>query len=258
MRGLMGRMFVLVFAGVIAGCAIGAPSAMADTKTETIVSEQRTSLSLRVAPEIAQSLLPAGWTVSAGPAAPNLSITFMDRKLALGPDGKPLFSGVNRMLVMSVGAKNQQTGETRAMIVGGNSADPAGVPGAYKVYSAGSIDVTRTEQIEGMRANTVEERWTVMGADGGVLHVNLSFTRGVPTLAPFELRIHSAADPAFYRMYRGKQATDVLRNASAGVDRVQSVTVQASGGKLGQILGGDVQVLGVSNAPFYTRETFVP
>jgi hypothetical protein len=258
MRALIGRVLVQIFAGLIVGGVVGAAPAAADTRTETIVSEQRTQLSLRIAPDVAQALLPADWTLSAGPAAPNLSITFMDRKLALGPDGKPLQSGTNRLLVMSVGAKNLQTGETRAMIVGGYSADPAGVPGAYGVYSAGSLDVVRTERIKGMQADTVEERWMVKGADGGVLDVTVSFKRGVPTLVPFELKIYSAADPTFYRMYRGRQASDVLRNPSAGVDRVQAVEIQASGGKLGKIFGGDVQVLGVSNAPFYTRETFLP
>ena len=156
MRGWVARAIALAFAGLSVGGAVGGAPAAAVTKTETIVSEQRTSLSLRVAPEVAQSLLPAGWTVSAGPAAPNLSVTFMDRKLALGPDGRLLQSGTNRLLVISVGARNQQTGETRAMIVGGYSADPAGVPGAYKVYGAGSVDVVRSEHIAGMAVNSVE------------------------------------------------------------------------------------------------------
>ena len=94
------RMLGLVVAAVITASVAGAPVAVAEKQTETIVSEQRTSISLRVTLEAAQSLLPAGWTAT----APNLSLTFMDRKLALTPDGKPLFSGVNRVLVMSVSA----------------------------------------------------------------------------------------------------------------------------------------------------------
>ena len=250
LRRVLGR----VVAGAIALSIASAPVAVAEKQTETIVSEQRTSLSLRVTTEAVQSLLPAGWTA----ASPNLSLAFMDRKLALGPDGKPLFSGVNRVLVMSASAKNTQTGETRGLIVGGYSADPAGVPGAYNVYSNGSVDLTRTERTEGMSASTVSEQWTVKAADGGTLSVNLSFTRGAPTLAPFELKIHSGADPAFYRIYRGEQATDVLRSANGGVDRVQAITVKASGGMLGRVIGDNAQVLSVSNSPYYSRKTFLP
>jgi len=248
------RMLGLVVAAAITASVAGAPVAVAEKQTETIVSEQRTSISLRVTLEAAQSLLPAGWTAT----APNLSLTFMDRKLALTPDGKPLFSGVNRVLVMSVSAKNAQTGETKGLIVGGYSADPAGVPGAYNVYSNGSIDLSRNERIEGVSANVVTEQWTVKAADGGTLNVNLSFTRGVPTLAPFELKIHSGADPSFYRIYRGEQATDVLRSPNGGADRVQSITVKASGGMLGRVIGDNAQVISVSNSPYYSRKTFLP
>ena len=252
--GGLRRVFGLVIAGAIAISIASAPVAVAEKQTETIVSEQRTSISLRATVEGVQSLLPAGWTA----AGPNISLVFMDRKLALGPDGKPLFSGVNRVLVMSASAKNPQTGETRGLIVGGYSADPAGVPGAYNVYKPGSIDLTRTERIEGTRSDTVNEQWTVKAADGGTLNVNLTFTRGVPTLAPFELKIHSGADPSFYRIYRGEQATDVLRSANGGADRVQSITVTASGGMLGKVVGDKAQVLSVSNSPYYSRKTFLP
>lgn len=252
--GGLRRVLGLVVAGAIAVSFASAPVAVAEKQTETIISEQRTSISLRVTTEAVQSLLPAGWTA----ASPNISLAFMDRKLALGPDGKPLFSGVNRVLVMSASAKNAQTGETRGLIVGGYSADPAGVPGAYNVYKAGSIDLARTERIEGMSSNTVTEQWTVKAADGGTLNVDLTFTRGVPTFAPFELKIHSGADPSFYRIYRGEQATDVLRSANGGADRVQSITVKASGGMLGKVIGDKAQVVSVSNSPFYARRTFLP
>lgn len=242
---------------VAATLAAVAP-ASAETQTETIVAEQRTSLSLRITPEAARSLLPEGWESSAGPTAPNLSLIFMDRALGLGPDGQKLGTGVNRLLVMAMGAKNTQTGETRTLIVGGYSADPVGSPGAYNVYGKGSMEMARTERIDSAAVETVQERWTVKTSDGGVLNVDLTFKRGVPTLNPFELKIYSAVQPDFYRIYRGRQTTDVIRNASSGVDRVQAVAVEASGGRLGEILKDAGPALAVSNSPFYSRETFLP
>lgn len=255
----MGGAMRRVAAAGLAVFFLGAAAlAEAETQTERIVAEQRTSLSVRIAPEAAQSLLPDGWTVNAGPQASNLSLNFMDRKLALNAEGKLLGSGVNRLLVMSMAAKNVQTGEVRTMIVGGYSADPAGSPGAYRVYGRGSVDLIRSEHVDGVASNMVEERWTVTAEDGGVLNISLSFERGVPTLNPFELKIHSAAAPDFYRIYRGQQAVDVLRNAASGVDRVASVSVEAAGGKLGEIFKDVGAVLAASNSPFYGRETFLP
>lgn len=234
-----------------------APVAQAETHTETIVAEQRTSVSVRISPEAAQTLMPAGWTANATDGAATLTMIFMDRKLALGPDGKPLGAGMNRLLVMSMSGKNTKSGQSQGLIVGGYSTDPTGVPGAYKVYGAGQVDVVRTERTDGLKSDTVEERWSVKAADGGQLAVNLTFARGLPTTAKFESKVHSGADPDFYRIYRGEQTTDVLRNGS-GVDKVQSVTVQASGGKLGKLIQGSPQVTAVSNSPFYSRQTFLP
>jgi hypothetical protein len=240
---------------VMAGMAAATP-ALSQTQTENIVSEQRTSVSLRISPEAAQAFMPEGWV----PNAPNLSLIFMDRKLQLTPDGKPLQSGANRVLVLSMAGKNKATGEVKGLIVGGYSTDPAGVPGAYKVYKPGAVTVTRTERDEvkdGKLESRVEEHWVARGADGASVTLDLAFTRGLPTLTTLDAKVYSGAEPDFYRNYRGQQATDVLRNAS-GVNRVQSVSLKASGGALGKAIDGTEQIVSISNAPFYTRLTFVP
>jgi hypothetical protein len=243
-------------AGVVMAGMMAAGPGLAQTQTENIVTEQRTSVSLRISPEAAQAFMPEGWT----PNAPNLTVIFMDRKLQLTPDGKPLQSGANRVLVLSMAGRNRATGETRSLIVGGYSADPLGVPGAYKVYGPGAVNLVRHERDEvkdGRIVSQVEEHWTARGADGSTVSLDLVFTRGLPTLTAFEQKIHSAAEPDFYRLYRGQQAVDVLRNAQ-GVDRVQSISLKASGGKLGRAIDGSEQIVSVSQAPFYTRLTFVP
>lgn len=258
MRQLKRRACALAFAVLLVAGLQGAPAATAETQTESIISEQRTSLSVRITPEAAKALLPAGWESAAAPSAPNLSLIFMDRKLALEPGGGLLMAGVNRLLVLSMSARNPATGEVRSMIVGGYSADPAGSPGAYGVYGTGSVDVVRTERVSGMQSDRVEENWTVKASDGGVLKVRLSFVRSAPKMGSFELKIHSAARPDFYRIYRGRQASDTLRSLAGGDDRISSVSLKASGGKLGDMLKGAGPVLAASNAPFYARDTFLP
>jgi hypothetical protein len=254
----MGRIARGLMAALLLAMPIAAAPAWAETHTESIIAEQRTSVSLRVAPEAVQALLPAGWVTAAAEGASNISFIFMDRKLALAPDGKPLHAGTNRVLVISATARNVETGQVRGLIVGGYSTDPAGVPGAYRVYGNGVVDVVRNERVAGMSENTVQEQWSVKAADGGTLRVNLTFQRAAPTYGTFELQVYSGADPSFYRIYRGKQITDVVRNRASGVDRVTSVEVTAQGGKLGAIIGERAEVIGVSNSPYYSRETFLP
>lgn len=251
----MGDLTKLSVVAVMAAMTATTP-ALSQSQTENIVSEQRTSVALRISPEAAQAFMPPGWTAN----APNISLIFMDRKLQLTPDGKPLQSGANRVLVLSMSGKNTATGEVRGLIVGGYSTDPGGVPGAYKVYKPGAVTVSRTERDEvkdGKLESRVEEHWVAKGTDGATVTLDLAFTRGLPTLAPFEQKIYSGAEPDFRRTYKGAQATDVLRNAQ-GVNRVQSISLKASGGVLGKAINGTEQIVSVTQAPFYTRLTYVP
>lgn len=250
------RAYGLAFVLAFGGNTLLSPAAGAQTQTETIVAEQRTSVSVRVTPEALQALLPAGWKPATGAPAPTVSLTFMDRKLALKPDGTPLFSGQNRMLVISAQAVHTTRGETRTMIIGGYSADPEGVPGAYGVYGAGTIDLSRTETVRAMQSDRVEESWTVRAADGGVLKVSVAFDRKTPKATKFDFKIYSAANPDFFRMYKGLQTTDSIRVASAGAD-ASAVTLDVSGGMLVQLLGSHPKALSASNSPFYMRDTFV-
>ena len=132
MRAWFSKVAVLIIAGI---WATTVPRAQAETQTEDIVAEMRTYLYLQIAPNTVQSFLPSGWAsspVANGPAKDaNFVVLFLDRKLGLTPDGKPLQAGTNRLLVLIVPSKNAKTGEVANMIVGGYSTDPLGSPGAY-------------------------------------------------------------------------------------------------------------------------------
>jgi hypothetical protein len=260
MRGLIATAaasLILVFALVFATLR-----AEAETQTENVVAEQRTYVFLQVAQKAAQAFLPQGWTLNPAAMGPtkdaNLVLVWIDRKLALTPDGKPLQSGTNRLLVLLAPVKNP-TGDAVNMVVGGYSMDPAGAPGAYKLYGAGSVTVERVEKSDGKLESSVEETWAAKGPDGTAVNLHLAFTRGVPASSSFDLRIFSAADPAFYRMYRGDQVVDQLRSVNTGVDRVQALELKVSGGgKLANAINGSEKIIAVNAMPFYRRLTFVP
>ena len=249
-------------AGVIFACAATVSIAGAETQTENVVAEQRTYVFLQVAPNAAQAFLPQGWTPN--PAAmgatkdANLALVWIDRKLALTPDGKSLQSGTNRLLVVLLPARNTRTGEAANMVVAGYSMDPAGAPGAYKAYGAGTVTVDRVEKSDGP-GSTVEETWAAKGPDGNSISLHVIFTRAVPTRSAFDLKIYSAAEPSFYRIYRGEQVIDTVRSVSTGIDRVRTVELNATGsGKLLNALNGSEKIVAINAMPFYRRLTFLP
>jgi hypothetical protein len=247
---------------IAAGLLILASRAQAETQTENVVAEQRTYLFLTVKIDAAQAFLPQGWTVN--PVAmgatkdANLVLVWIDRKLALTPDARPLQSGSNRLLVVLVPGRNSRTGEAANMVVGGYSMDPAGAPGAYKAYGAGPVTVDRIEKSQGS-LTTVDETWSAKGPDGNTVNLHVVFTRGVPTMSSFDLKIYSAAEPSFYRIYRGDQVVDTVRSVNTGVDRVRTVELKASGsGKLLNALDGSEKIVAINTMPFYRRLTFLP
>jgi hypothetical protein len=249
------EMAVRFAASLTLAAALVATPVASQTHTETIVSERRTSVSVEMDPQAAQAFMPEGWT----PAGSSLSVIFMDRPVQRTPDGGPLDAGANLFLVLVMAGRNAATGETKTMVVGGYSADPAGAPGAYGVYRPGEITLSRTEQkrvVDGQPVTDVEERWIARGEDGD-LELEISFSMGVAEPRDFNLQVYSGADPAFYRNYRGRQASHSLRGRG-GVDTVKSVSLTASGGRLGRAIDGSEALGSISTSPYYTRETFVP
>ena len=247
-------------AGLVFALALTA-GAYAETHTENVVAEQRTYVFLQVAPSAAQAFVPQGWTLNPAAMADkdaNLVMVWIDRKLALTPDGKPLQSGTNRLLVLLVPVKGSN-GEAVNMVVGGYSMDPGGAPGAYKAYGAGPVTVDRAEKSNGKLESTVEETWAAKGPDGTSVNLHLTFTRGVPVASSFDLRIFSAAEPNFYRIYRGDQVVDFVRSVNTGVNRVPMVELKVTGsGKLATAVNGSEKIIAINTMPFYRRNTFLP
>ena len=258
----MRRMLAKTAAGLMFALALTAGGALAETHTENVVAEQRTYVFLQVAPSAAQAFIPQGWTLNPAAMGPtkdaNLVMVWIDRKLALTPDGKQLQSGTNRLLVLLTPVKGP-TGEAVNMVVGGYSMDPAGAPGAYKLYGAGPVTVDRVEKSNGRPESTVEETWAAKGPDGTAVNLHLTFTRGVPVASTFDLRIFSAAEPNFYRVYRGEQVVDFVRSVNTGVNRVPMVELKVTGnGKLATAVNGSEKIIAINTMPFYRRNTFLP
>ena len=73
-----------------------------------------------------------------------------------------------------------------------------------------------------------------------------------------EAKVHSAAKPAFYRIYRVEQAADVVRSTVASIDRVSKFSFKATGPTLAPIFDGTEQLISITSVPSYSRSIYLP
>jgi hypothetical protein len=219
--------------------------------------EIRTVVTFKIPDEVAQSLLPAGWTVSPiaqGPAkGANLSAVFAETLLGLGADGKPV-GAPEPFVVLSVPAKSGQENAFGIVVVYGGA---QAVPGYYRVGKPARVSIARSVQGQDL-AKTVEETWTVAGEGGERLSLRLAYEAGQPNRGQFDSRNVSAADPKVRRNYRIDQGSFVIRSPGSSIDRAKAVSVEASGGVLGKIFSGPPEIVSVAALPWYARQMFVP
>jgi hypothetical protein len=219
----------------------------------------RTGLTFKVADPVVQKMLPAGWEVNSPTAGPNkgfnLGVTLIDYVMVQDPEGKPL--PLRNIVVLNIPAKKTGTSETATMVFGGFIAQ-AGVPGPYGVYGPAMINVDWGSHTGPDGKSMIYETWQARADHGSFLDIQLEFTRGVPARSKVEAKVHSAAKPSFYRIYRFEQAADVARSTAAGIDRVSKFTFKATGPGLGAIFDGSEQLISITSIPSYSRSIYLP
>jgi hypothetical protein len=243
---------------LIALLVLAVTPAMAEEKISAVDLSVRTAMTLKVNEGALQKLLPPGFAMNppaAGPArGSNLAITLIDYLMVQDPDGKPL--PPRTTVAINIPSKKTATGEAVGLVVGGFILE-AGAPGPYFNFGASKISVNRqSHNIDGKAI--IDEAWDIKGNDGNVLEVSLQFERGVPARGKVETKIHSAAKPEFYRIYKFEQAADLVRSASMNVDRATKFSIKASGPKLAPLFDGTQQVISITSVPYYSRTIYVP
>jgi hypothetical protein len=227
-------------------------------KASTKDVSPRTVLGFKVSDAAVQKLLPAGFQVNSPTTGPakgvNINVALIDYLMMQDMEGKPVPSYPT--VVLNVPAKNS-TGEAVAVVFAGFVAK-AGAPGPYFLYEAANTSVDRRSQEDAEGRSIINESWAVKGDEGDSLQVELQFTRGVPARGTLEAKIHSAAKPDFYRIYKFEQASDVVRSMATGTDRVSKFSLKASGPKLAPLFDGSEQLISVTSVPFYSRTIYLP
>jgi hypothetical protein len=225
-------------------------------------AEVRMQLDLAVSPQALQKLLPAGWepaVATAGPAKDcNVRMIFVDRVDINAQDGAP--RGTNKFVYLA--SPIQKTGGDVAgqMVIDGITADPKDAPGPFGVYQAASdfrVDRSSHSVPGGPIQN--EETWSFTAANGEHMELHLTYERGVARKVSSETKFYSAATPDTYQIWKIDQGLDIMRNATVQVpDKVKSLDLKASGGKVGTLFDGTQRVVSVDALHWYNRVVSSP
>ncbi len=171
-------------------------------------------------------------------------------------DGKPIDGGRSRSVIFIVPARETAGAGRGPVIVLALAPPPESVPGAYGVAARSEIKMTRSRAFDAT-GETGSESWAVVTEEEGKLAIELKYTRSTPVRQVTTAKIYSGSIDGFHRIYHTDQGVDVMRGAGIP-DRVQSVSLQAAGPRLGRIFDGTEQLISISAVPWHVRNVSLP
>jgi hypothetical protein len=183
---------------------------------------------------------------------------FIDAFLVHDAQGKPDIGGILRAVVFAIPAKHSQTGEMVTVVIGGFSANPDYVPGAYKNFAPATIRREQTHKGANMETGVVSDLWEVQGTRGGVIELQLQYQGALPSRAKSEQKIYSAVIPSFYRIYRLDTATDTIKSIPTGIERLQKYQFRMAVPEVSKLFDGTEQLVAVQVIPLYLRQVSLP
>lgn len=226
-------------------------------------SEYRYQLDLHVNPAALAKMLPAGWEstpAATGPAKDcNLRLIFIDRVNIVGPDGKALGAGTDRLAYLAAPVKQTSGAEAGQMILGGISENDPDAAGTFGIL----VKASQAKMVRGASdtngAVTVNEEWSLTAASGEHMQIHVKYVRGPAARAGGEVKFYNPANPAQLRIFRTEQATDVARNVTTTPpDRVLEFSFSAGGGRIAALFDGSEKPLSWDSQPTYVRAIIAP
>ncbi len=250
-----------LFRAAIAAVFVLASAAAAITETRVGSNiDSRVVLALKVTDAGAAAMLPDDWgllTLPKGPlAGANLLLVFIDRHLALDPEGKPLLPHDGRSLAIVVYGVNPEVKGARLFVTRVYETPPVADSYGNGAAAAISREMALSGPVDGTR--THRETWTVAPETGGEIALELTYAAGRPGWSRNEALPYSAADPAFHRIYRYDQLADLAMSVALARALDGSVSLSSTVPELAGIFDGQETLLGVLAVPVYVREVFLP
>jgi hypothetical protein len=244
---------------ILAAALFVATPALAQEKFVSSNVDVRTLIDFKVSEAALQKMLPDGWAIdprTGASAGANLRVTLVDPQMVHNAEGKPV--APVRVISLGVPVKKTDADVRGNMVITGYVASAAAAPGAYGVYGPARAQVERKSRSDEAGTANVEESWMFTGEDGGSVQIQLQYVRGIPDKQKVDGNVYSAAKPGFFRIYRFEMATDVVRGASGGAERLPKFSFKATGGKIGTLFDGSEQLISVTSVPWYARQIFLP
>jgi hypothetical protein len=244
---------------IVFGLLVSISIVHAETFIDT-THDSRVIVAFKVAEKAAQAWLPDGWSVAPfgkGPlAGSNLLVVFHDRYLILDPEGKPSAIPHYRDVALATPASQATSDKTRLYATRVYITDSS--LNHYKNSVSAKISRTSALSAEGNAAASGSEEWTVKTSDGGTLSFRMKYIGKTPSYAERESFIYSNVEPDFYRIYRQKHLTDLVKSVPAKVDRATEHAFSTTIPELASMFDGSEELIGIMNVPFYWRRTYLP
>jgi len=251
---------VILIAVIVIAVGAWPPSGGAERKVGANV-DSRVMVSFQVSDAALQSWIPAGWQIAPPAEGPskgaNLNLVFVENMLAHDPEGKPAGTGVNRVLALTVPAKNTTSSATGAFVIRIFAGD-GGTPGTYKNSAPAQVRRERSTKGSNTDMPSGSERWEIRDASGGTVQLRFDYQGALPQRVKPENNVYSSVEPSFYRIYRWDQGTDVVKSVPNGVDRTQNFQIKIAVAELGKLFDGSEKLVSVALLPWYVREVSLP
>ncbi|OWK22332.1 hypothetical protein AJ88_08510 [Mesorhizobium amorphae CCBAU 01583] len=148
---------------------------------------------------------------------------FVDQLYAVDPKGT--VGAPYRYVLFGIPVHKTGSSENVLMLFDGLS---RGGAGPYGIAETAKDDVNRGVHYNSS-PTTVSENWNFEGGSEKV-SLQTEFERGPMTLEKGDSHVYSQLKPEFSRIYRYKEATDVVKSGDA--NHLRSLSLKAEGGKL--------------------------
>jgi hypothetical protein len=185
-------------------------------------------------------------------------VVFIERFVSHDAQGKATPGANTRSVAVVVPARNPETGESAAFVIGVFSGVPGAVPGPYKNSVAATVTHEQSSKSEDVEVITGEEAWAMREGDRTLVELRFVYERGTAMRLTSEAHVRSAVDPAIHRIYRIEQGVDVVKSGPAGVEHARNVQFRVSVPTLTAVLDGSERIVSISMVPWYIRQIFVP
>lgn len=244
------------FFALVLFLALFSATVQAETPVESSI-ESRLYLTFQVQESALQRLLPEPWLVNAISTGPskggNLTVIFVQALVCETPEGKPAPSGgTARYVVLTVPAKNAQTGEESVFVTRIYTTDSERVPGHYKNAVRANIRHEYSVKTEESALGQGKEDWEMKATDGGSINVRFDYKQTALNHVQWERKIRTTADPDLSFIYRVGQTGELLKSETLGVDRLTLYNFSSTVPEHNKYLNNRAKLVSVTKIPSFT------